>query len=90
MADQQKIVKAWKAFSGTEAYSDLLSYIDDTREMYRKYAEERAMPHPMGEGVVPLTNEDVASLLQNSRGLNIVRTYIELRVNSADVAQSNK
>ena len=86
--NQEKIVKAWQAFSTTEAYEDLMKYIDMQREMYRQYAEERAMPHPMGDGVVPLTNEDVAALLQNSRGLNIVRTYIELRSNSAGVAQS--
>lgn len=84
---QDKIVKSWKAFSHTAGYEDLMRYIDDMREMYRKYAEERAMPHPNGKETVPLDNETVAALLQNSRGLNIVKTYIELRVNTDDVVR---
>lgn len=88
--DQNKILEEWKAFSNTQAYKDLLEYLNSQREMYRQYAEERVMPHPMGEGSVPIDNETVAALLQNSRGLNIVKTYIELRVNPVDVRTINK
>lgn len=96
-SEQRKIIKAWQSFSQTLAYHDLISYINDTREMYRKYAEERAMPHPDPEqsekgAIIPIDNEMVAALLQNSRGLNNIKTYIEGRVNTPDVAQpkSNK
>lgn len=88
---QTKISKQWQAFANTtgrEAYEDLMKYIDGQREMFRKYAEDRAMPHPNVNmnTVVPIDNETIAALLQNSRGLNIVRTYISNRVNTNDVA----
>lgn len=88
---QAKITQQWRSFSNThgrEAYADLLQYIDGQREMFRKYAEERAMPHPNPSvgGVIPLDSETVSALLQNSRGLNIVRTYIVNRVNADNVA----
>lgn len=86
--NQAKMVQQWKVFSKQEAYQDLIEYVESQREMFRQYAEDRAMPHPLGEGIVYLDNETVAALLQNSRGLNIVKTYIELRVNATDVAQS--
>lgn len=92
-AYQNKITKEWQNFAATHgkaAFEDLMAYIDGQREMFRKYAEERAMPHPNGEGQVPLDNETVAALLQNSRGLNIVRTYITNRVNASDVAPTKK
>ena len=88
---QASIVNQWQAFSHQLAYQDLIEYIDSMREMYREYAEERAMPHPdpnKGETVF-LDNETTASLLQNSRGLNIVKTYIESRVDS-DVVQKSQ
>lgn len=87
---QTKINEQWAKFAktlGREAYEDLIGYIDGQRDMFRKYAEERQMPHPNPQqGMVPLDNETVAALLQNSRGLNIVRTYIVNRVNTSDVA----
>lgn len=89
---QAKIVKQWKAFAATngrEAYADLMEFIDSMKTMYVKYGEERAMPHPVKAGdVVPIDNDTIAALLQNSRGLSIVKTYIQNRVES-DVAQSN-
>lgn len=85
---QARIVKQWKAFSRTEAYQDLMEYIDAQRAMLLKYAEERQMPHPKaGEGLMPLDNETVVACLQNSRGLNIVKVYIEGRT-SDGVAQA--
>lgn len=88
---QAKITSQWASFAnvtGREAYEDLMKYIDGQREMFRKYAEDRAMPHPNPNagGVLTLDNETVAALLQNSRGLNIVKTYISNRVNTNDVA----
>lgn len=91
---QEQITKQWQAFAthnGKQAYEDLMQYIDDQREMFRKYAENQAMPHPnpqkAGE-MVPIDNDMVAALLQNSRGLSIVKTYIASRVDSG-VAQPN-
>ena len=86
---QQVINRQWIAFSkgSPEAYQDLLEYVESQREMYRQYAEERAMPHPNPNvgGMVPIDNATVAALLQNSRGVNIVKTYIVNRVNAHDV-----
>lgn len=89
---QTRITQQWQAFAtttGREAYEDLMKYIDGQRDMFRQYAEERQMPHPNPHtpgAKLPLDNETVAALLQNSRGLNIVRTYISNRVNESDVA----
>lgn len=96
-ARQRKVTKQWQTFAngtGKIAYQDLMAFIDDTREMYRKYAEERAMPHPdpqkaMAGAVVAIDNDTVAALLQNSRGLSIVQTYIRNRIDT-DVAQPKK
>lgn len=90
---QRKVVQQWQAFAtvhGREAFDDLITYIDDMREMYRGYAENRAMPHPSKpDEYVPIDNETVAALLQNSRGLSIVKTYLTSRVD-VQVAQTNK
>ncbi len=89
----EAIAGQWNAFAtgpGKEAYEDLMRYIDSQREMYRKYAEERVMPSPNPtEGVVSIDNEMVSALLQNSRGLSIVKTYLESRVDT-QVAPINK
>lgn len=92
---QRKVVQQWQAFANThgrEAYNDLIMYIDDLREMYRQYAENRSMPHPSDPTKsIPLDNETVASLLQNSRGLSIVKTYLTSRVDAQVVqTKSNK
>lgn len=93
---QARIARQWKAFAATtgkDAYEDLIQYIDDMREMYRKYAEDRAMPHPnpqMKGQVIPIENETVAALLQNSRGLNIVRTYLTTRVGQVAPTKKTK
>lgn len=90
---QRKITKQWNQFAtitGREAYQDLMSYIDSQRDMYRQYGEELQMPSPDGKGKVPITPETAGILLQSSRGMNIVKTYIDSRVNTVDVAQSKK
>jgi len=93
LTEQEKIVKQWKSFatiSGKDAYKDLMEYIDAQMAMYLKYCEDQAMPHPRNtEQVVPLSNDMISTLLQNRRGLGIVKTYIQSRVES-DVAQSTK
>lgn len=90
---QVKITKIWQSFAvgaGKEAIKDLFEYIDGQREMYRKYAEDMAMPHPLDpKQSVVLSNDMIAGLLQSSRGLGIVKTYILNRIDS-DVAQPIK
>lgn len=88
---QNKIRSQWVNFAtktGREAYKDLLEYCDAQRELYRQYAEERQMPGPDGK-MYFIDSETAAALLQNSRGVNIVRTYIKSRVD-ADVAPTNQ
>lgn len=76
---QQKIVKQWHSFSKTEAFKDLMEYCEGQQEMLLTYAEELEMPGPLGKGRVPITGEMSNLLLQNRRGINIVKTYIRLR-----------
>lgn len=86
---QKAIAAQWQNFAttvGKDAYEDLMNYIDSQREMYRKYGEEMVMPSPTGQGMVPIDLQTAAILLQNSRGLSIVKTYIQSRVDM-DVAQ---
>lgn len=91
LTQQQKITKQWQNFAkgvGRDAYKDLMDYIDSQQKMYLKYCEDQAMPHPtVKDEIVPLSNDMIASLLQSHRGLGIVKTYIQSRVDS-DVAQS--
>jgi hypothetical protein len=56
-----------------------MSYGDSQRDMLLKYAEEMAMPHPNGKGVVPIDGQMSNYLLQNRRGISIMTTYIRLR-----------
>lgn len=76
---QKKIVAQWRQFSKTEAYKDLMAYGDTQRDMLLKYAEEMAMPHPGGHGVVAIDGKMANYLLQNRRGIGIMTTYIRLR-----------
>jgi hypothetical protein len=88
--NQDKIVKQWKAFSNTEAFEDLIQYIDSQREMFRQYSEDMSIPHPKkSDEVISLDSQAIANLLQTSRGLRIVKTYIQSRVDM-DVAQPTK
>lgn len=86
----EKIQEQWAGFSRTDAYEDLMQYIDGLKDMYMKYCEEQAMPHPAKpDDVVPLGNDMIASLLQARRGCGMVQTYIRNRVDT-DVAQPTK
>ena len=95
-AKKRRVVAAqWQNFErgvGKVAYDDLMDYIDSQREMYRKYAEERMMPSPKGNDMVSIDNETVAALLQNSRGLSIVKVYInnQLEVDVSTPEQQTK
>lgn len=89
---QEQISKIWQAWAlgpGKLAIEDLFQYIEQQREMYRRYGENRAMPGPDGKGSYSIDNDTVASLLQNSRGMYIVKTYILNRIDSG-VAQPIK
>ena len=86
---QRQIVNDWTAFSKTAGYKDIMEYIDRHRTNLISFAEERAMPSPDGKGMVSLNNETASSLLQNARGMNIVRTYIRLRSEDGVVQNNN-
>lgn len=89
---QKAITKQWQLFatiSGRDAYKDLMEYIDLQRELYRQYAEDMQMPSPTGKGMVHIDKDTAAILLQNSRGLRIIQTYIRNRVDT-DVAPIKK
>lgn len=77
-AKQRAINSQWKEFSKTAAYKDLMSYMDDQSAMLLNYAESLQMPDPSGK-MVGIDGKMSNLLLQNRRGVNIVRTYIGLR-----------
>ena len=80
---QKRIRNEWREFSKTLAYEDLLDYMKNNDEMLVAYAKERVMPSPISNGEqVILTTESASSLLQNARGIDIVKTYVEEYVNS--------
>ena len=84
-AKQEKaIARQWLAFSKTEAYADLMQYGHSTSDMLTTYAKERVMPSPVKEGEqVVIDGETASSLLQNSRGCDIILSYIEQYVDSS-------
>jgi hypothetical protein len=91
---QAKITKQWQTFAttfGREAYDDLMKYIDSQRELYRQYGEDMAMPHPLkSDEKVSINAETISALLQNGRGMHIIKTYITNRANAGDVVQPKK
>lgn len=78
-AMQKTINNEWQTFSKTHAYKDLMEYMDAQLEMLLGQAENMQMPHPNGKGLMPIDGKMSNLLLQNRRGVNIVRTYIRLR-----------
>ena len=81
---ERAIAKQWLAFSHTDAYEDLMQYGHSTSDMLTTYAKEMVMPSPVKEGEeVILTGEKSLSLLQNSRGCDIILSYVEQYVDSA-------
>lgn len=82
---QSKVIKGWKAISSQYplVMEDLFAYIDQQRELYRQYGEERSV------NGAPIDDHTVSALLQNGRGMRIVKTYIQSRID-ADVAQPKK
>jgi hypothetical protein len=81
---EAKIAREWLSFSQTEAYKDLMQYGHSTSDMLTTYAKERVMPSPVKDGVeVVIDGETASSLLQNSRGCDIILSYVEQYVDSA-------
>lgn len=78
-AEREKAIgKQWLAFSKTTAFADLMQYGHSTSEMLTTYAKEMVMPSPVKDGEdITLTVEKAHSLLQNSRGCDIILSYIE-------------
>lgn len=77
-----KIARQWHTFSKTDAYEDLIQYINNQHDMLISYAKERVMPSPAVDGEqIILDNETANSLLQNARGSDIVKSYVEGYVN---------
>lgn len=78
------IAREWLSFSKTTAYQDLIDYGSSTSDMLTTYAKEGVMPSPIKEGEqIILDGEKALSLLQNSRGCDIILSYIEQYVDFA-------
>ena len=81
---EKAISREWLTFSQTEAYRDLMEYGHSTSDMLTTYAKERVMPSPVKDGAeVVIDGETASSLLQNSRGCDIILSYVEQYVDSA-------
>jgi hypothetical protein len=79
---QRRIANDWKTFSKTAAYKDLQEYMESNMAMLLEYSQDMVMPSPVGKGeeiIIPI--EKAHSLLQNRRGLAIVKTYVDGYVN---------
>jgi len=83
--DREKTISnEWLAFSKTSAYKDLMEYGNSTKELLTEYAREGVMPSPLADGEqVAISGEKALFLLQNSRGCDIILSYIEQYVLNA-------
>lgn len=83
---QAQISKQWKAIAAQypQVIDDLNSYVDDLRKQYVKWAEEQAIYD------TPIDDHRIAGLLQQSRGCDIVRSYIMNRIDSDVVPPKTK
>lgn len=81
---EKMIANQWRTFSKTAAFKDWMQYCEQNKEMLLEYAQEMVMPSPVknGEQII-LTIEKAHSLLQNRRGIDIVKTYVDGYVNLA-------
>lgn len=81
------ISNQWREFSKTLAWQDFEEFCRSNDEMLITYAKERVMPSPVGKGEEIIIDSEMAnSLLQNARGADIVKSYIDGYVN-LDVEQ---
>lgn len=82
---QQQITKGWKEVASNFPYliQDLNLYVDGITAFYRQCAEDQEIHG------VPIDDHKIASLLQQARACDIVRTYITSRIDQ-DVAQPIK
>ena len=78
-AEREKaIANQWLAFSHTDAWRDFIEYGHTTSDMLTTYAKERVMPSPLKDGEqIIIDGETASSLLQNSRGCDIILSYAE-------------
>jgi hypothetical protein len=80
---ERSIANQWREFAKTAAYKDLVEYMETNQAMLLEYAQEMVMPSPVAEGQQLIIDEKKAfSLLQNRRGIDIVRTYVDGYVKS--------
>lgn len=82
---QQEITKGWKTVAKKYPLliEDLNKYVDGITTFYRQCADDQEMYG------APLDDHRIASLLQQARACDIVRTYITSRIDS-NVAQPIK
>lgn len=82
-AKEQQLRNQWVDFSKTDAYKELMDYMTSQGNMLLQYAEELQMPNPNPNigGKVAISGEIANLLLQNRRGINIVKTYISIYSN---------
>ena len=80
---EQVLRNQWIEFAKTDAYKDLMAYMQMQGDMLLQYAEELQMPNPNPTigGKVAISGEIANLLLQNRRGINIVKTYISIYSN---------
>ena len=87
--EQQKrdeaLAAQWKSIqvSYPLAIKDLFEYIDGVRSLYVKAGEDRELAG------LPLNDHDIAAYLQRGAGADMIKTYIESRIDP-DVAQPIK
>lgn len=80
---QKRIANQWVEFSKTDAFKEFSDYMSMNQDMLLEYAQEMVMPSPVEDGKqVILSVEKSNSLLQNRRGIGIVKTYVESYINS--------
>lgn len=78
-ADEERTIRnQWNQFSKTLAYKKMMEYAEANGSMLQRQAEESAMPHPNGTGIIPIDDHMAMNLLQNKRGIAIMTTYIRI------------
>lgn len=78
---QSALSAQWKGIASQypNAHKDLIDFLDNLRDMYINYGEERSMPGPDGKKYT-IDDHTIAALLQGARVCGIVKTYINNRV----------
>lgn len=72
------VANQWLAFSKTTAYKEFILFMESNQETLLYYAEEGVVPNPSGNGTdIPISGEKSNMLLQNRRGIGIVKAHVE-------------